>query len=547
MHHISVGSHPQGELDEFRIWDHSRSPADIKREMHTRLSGDEPGLVASYSFDEEDSSYSPHIVDDATGRYPLTMGGCAPCEDDYKSYAPSTRERTCLPSAKDKTEHSYNEVTHAGRLTFGGTHCYNHEDGTLNSLTDAYPSRVVSGAPVGVPVVLTLPTGSSGAITLYGLDDESDALSFKVMVLESRSSRGHYATLSYSETYSVDSTVVFWNSSTADAHHSINTTLPQDVRTLVFQSIGSGGGSNYLRFEYWASDGLLRSNSVEVHINLICSFGDTLNLTTSQCERLSEQATPRNRASQQLFENSLGKFDCHACDAGSYREAVLHEGACVCGPSCVACPGGYFSSQNGRVLCKACPEGYYQRETQSSSCFQVRPGYEALLPGMIEPVECAPGKFWDERVARQRCEDCGSGQYQIEPGKTYCQSCKPDEWMVSTTSSTQSPCTSCPELGANCNGSVLTYQGNVWHSPELVPSNGITLFNCINDGCPGEAATKMECKLGYEGPLCAICSDKYAYKLGKCVLCDNADTTGATLVLLGLLLLTLLLLKVVCR
>jgi hypothetical protein len=535
------GVYFKGEIDELRIWDHSRSPADIKREMHTHLSGNEPGLVASYSFDEDDSSYNPHIVDDATGRYPLTMGGCAPCEDDFKSYAPSTGERTCLPSAKGKTEQSYNELTHAGRLTFGGTHCYNHRDGTMNSLTDAYPSRVVSGAPVGTVQPLTLPTGSSGTITLYGLDAESDALSFNLKVLESRSSRGHYATLSYS----VDNIDVVWNGSSPDAHLSINTTitLPQDVRTLVFQSIGSGGGSNYLRFEYWAFDGLLASNSVEAYINLICKFGDTLNVSTHQCEQLSKQDTPRNQASQQLFENSLGKFDCRACEAGSYREAVLQEGACVCGPSCVACPGGYFSSRKGLVQCEACPQGYYQRENQSSSCFQVRPGFEALIPGMIEPVECAPGKYWDGRVAMQRCEECESGQYQIEPGKTYCHSCKPDEWMVSTASSTQSPCQSCPEVGANCNGRVLAYQGNVWHDPELVPSSSVILFHCINDGCPGEAATKMECKLGYEGPLCAICSDKYANRLGKCVLCDNADATGAALVLLGVLLLTLLLLK----
>jgi concanavalin A-like lectin/glucanase superfamily protein len=41
-----------GLLDEIRIWDHSRSPAIIQSLMHSKLTGNEPGLMAYWSLDE---------------------------------------------------------------------------------------------------------------------------------------------------------------------------------------------------------------------------------------------------------------------------------------------------------------------------------------------------------------------------------------------------------------------------------------------------------------------------------------------------------------
>jgi hypothetical protein len=41
-----------GQIDEFRIWNHARTEAQIKRYMNTRLYGTETGLVAYYPMDE---------------------------------------------------------------------------------------------------------------------------------------------------------------------------------------------------------------------------------------------------------------------------------------------------------------------------------------------------------------------------------------------------------------------------------------------------------------------------------------------------------------
>ncbi len=60
-----------GLIDDVRIWDHARTPSEIAARMNCRLSGDEPGLVANWTFDESDLS-------DATGHgHAGVIGGLA--------------------------------------------------------------------------------------------------------------------------------------------------------------------------------------------------------------------------------------------------------------------------------------------------------------------------------------------------------------------------------------------------------------------------------------------------------------------------------------
>ena len=46
------GNHFDGQLDEVRIWDSALSAAEIAAEMTTLITGDEPGLVAGWRFNE---------------------------------------------------------------------------------------------------------------------------------------------------------------------------------------------------------------------------------------------------------------------------------------------------------------------------------------------------------------------------------------------------------------------------------------------------------------------------------------------------------------
>jgi len=45
-----------GGLDEVRIWDYARQQAEIQADMGAALTGDEPGLIGYWNFEEEPSS-----------------------------------------------------------------------------------------------------------------------------------------------------------------------------------------------------------------------------------------------------------------------------------------------------------------------------------------------------------------------------------------------------------------------------------------------------------------------------------------------------------
>ena len=56
----------QGYLSEFRIWNHQRSQAEIRRTMQRRLTGKEPNLMAYWRFDQTQGSEIPNAVGSPT-------------------------------------------------------------------------------------------------------------------------------------------------------------------------------------------------------------------------------------------------------------------------------------------------------------------------------------------------------------------------------------------------------------------------------------------------------------------------------------------------
>jgi len=68
----------EGEMDEVRIWDHKRTAEEILSNMRQRLTGNEPGLVALWNFDDASQpgrDASPHHVDGQL------MGGVEPVKE----------------------------------------------------------------------------------------------------------------------------------------------------------------------------------------------------------------------------------------------------------------------------------------------------------------------------------------------------------------------------------------------------------------------------------------------------------------------------------
>jgi hypothetical protein len=63
-------AHFDGLIDEVRIWNVARTPAQIAQTMYVRVDGDEPGLVAAYHFDEG-AGTTAH--DAASGHHDATL------------------------------------------------------------------------------------------------------------------------------------------------------------------------------------------------------------------------------------------------------------------------------------------------------------------------------------------------------------------------------------------------------------------------------------------------------------------------------------------
>ena len=59
------------------------------------------------------------------------------------------------------------------------------------------------------------------------------------------------------------------------------------------------------------------------------------------------------------------------------------------------------------------------------------------------------------------------------------------------------------------------------------------MYSCVNEGCPTAGASQMECKLGFYGPLCAICEEDHYEQLGRCVRCEQPRFVAILLFLLS--------------
>ncbi len=78
----------QGVIDDVRIWDYARDAAEISAQMRCSLAGDEPGLLAYYSFNAgdcaDDSGNGHDGVEDGLVSYVLSNDECLPFLSDME-------------------------------------------------------------------------------------------------------------------------------------------------------------------------------------------------------------------------------------------------------------------------------------------------------------------------------------------------------------------------------------------------------------------------------------------------------------------------------
>ncbi|KAI8587080.1 7 transmembrane sweet-taste receptor of 3 GCPR-domain-containing protein [Geranomyces variabilis] len=156
-----------GFLDEFRIFNYSRSSAMIRETMHNKLRGNEVGLLAYYNFDDfRDSdafaqlhANSDPIRDGTNSGRQLIPGGCTPNKQPWCPLGDG------LCNALESSLHP----------------CFD-ADGTTQ-VSGAQPVLYPSGAPVGgygFPVVFN-GTAQNSKIALPARGNDADALLLEVV------------------------------------------------------------------------------------------------------------------------------------------------------------------------------------------------------------------------------------------------------------------------------------------------------------------------------------------------------------------------------
>jgi hypothetical protein len=245
---------------------------------------------------------------------------------------------------------------------------------------------------------------------------------------------------------------------------------------------------------------------------------------------------------------------------------------------CADCPGGYFQLQENQQACVPCARGHFQPAAGFSSCTECRTGMFSNLINSVTCELCPKGKFGSaggqsfcEQVPSNKvlrvqessdgksteivligcsageipgnsglCEACPVGQVQPEGSNSACERCLSKQYIGfnGTTGETdQQHCNDCPRPGAICDGIIKAYDGNHWHDPSVLNPNASTnMYTCVNNGCPNKDAATMGCKSGYNGPLCALCSDGYFKSVRDCARCERVRIGQLVAFVLGALM-----------
>ena len=329
----------KGFIDELRIWNTSRTQEEVQANMFDTLVGNEEGLYGYWNFDDLSPVADPRAGGDMFKAKDLTsngndleFGGCAPCEDYFKSWmpynegngvyppdklvnedAPGGGYRVCLPSAK-----SSDAMNFVQSETFGGVHCYGE-----NIQPETRPTRPLSDAPFGghvFPQVIDFDITTK--IILNGTDPDGDAVRFII------NSIPDLGTLSYSQDGGATRVNI-----TAD-----NTILPSSVSSVWFTPPRGGGGAPLTSFAYSLTDGYTSSSAFDVDIHVKCLKGSFINEAERQCSECA--------AGSYTTKTSLAT-ECSLCGMNEYQPDAGQT-------TCLQCKIGTTFSLAGAAECSPC-------------------------------------------------------------------------------------------------------------------------------------------------------------------------------------------------
>jgi hypothetical protein len=192
---------------------------------------------------------------------------------------------------------------------------------------------------------------------------------------------------------------------------------------------------------------------------------------------------------------------------------------------CSACPTNYYQREENQEKCDECSPGMFQNYEGKVFCEQNPPGsfMVAQKSGPTAVSKCPAGKF-SSIDSKGVCEECEHGKVQPKEGRSVCDQCSANEHIRiddSTGKPDRRTCLGCPSVGVTCDGTDKKYAGGTWHDVSIAnPDSSTLMYVCVTDGCPEEGESAMQCKEGYQGPMCAVCSDGYFVKVRRCVRCS---------------------------
>jgi hypothetical protein len=129
-------------------------------------------------------------------------------------------------------------------------------------------------------------------------------------------------------------------------------------------------------------------------------------------------------------------------------------------------------------------------------------------------------------------QSCTKGQYY---DNNICINCPIGSYSLSDNSDLRiSQCQSCPSNSETCYGSYINVKSGYWRISNI----STTILPCVygDIACQGGwNSGDASCNIGYEGPLCAVCSDGYYYSsmYQKCIECSGSNSINIFTVLIA--------------
>lgn len=180
--------------------------------------------------------------------------------------------------------------------------------------------------------------------------------------------------------------------------------------------------------------------------------------------------------------------------------------------ACESCPAGKSNTNDDTdtiSLCEPCALGTYQNETKSATCKDCPEGFVALTEGSSECTECPAGSRCPDA---QTQEECPSGTYQPEKGKSKC--ITPDQCTDNTIidNRTSFECNTC-DTGYEPSGSTCApCIGNTYSDDGTTCKNHTVCgesSTLINANSTQDGTCKLKCSPGKENidNICVNCPE----------------------------------------